>query len=107
MKQILICKSCGEKIEAEFNIEIKDSKPVGLLSLPKRAIMDGEYDVFCGYCDTELNSTSEPFNREEQQIKALWDEQEKVCDYANGIREGIRQTLSIIGIKYDWLEGAK
>jgi hypothetical protein len=107
MKQILICKRCGEKIEAEFSIEIRDSKPVGLFSFPKRTRMNSENDVFCGYCDTESNSTSEPFNREEQQIKALWDKQEKVCDYANGIREGIRQTLSIIGIKYEWLKGAK
>lgn len=44
------------------------------------------------------------FYREEQEIKALWDQQEKICDYANGIREGIKQTLSIIGIKYDWLD---
>lgn len=41
----------------------------------------------------------------EEQIKALWNEQEKVCDYANGIREGIKQTLRIHGIHYDWLEG--
>lgn len=43
----------------------------------------------------------------EEQIKALWNEQEKVCDYANGIREGIKQTLRIHGIKYDWLDGAE
>lgn len=53
MKQILICKRCGEKIEAEFSIEIRDSKPVGLFSFPKRTRMNSENDVFCGYCDAE------------------------------------------------------
>lgn len=47
----------------------------------------------------------EPYITPEEQIKELWKQQEKVCDFANGIREGIRQTLLIHGIKYDWLEG--
>ena len=47
----------------------------------------------------------EPETTPEGQIKKLWDEQEKVCDFANGIREGIKQTLLIHGIHYDWLDG--
>lgn len=44
-------------------------------------------------------------NRVEEQIKDLWDKQEKVCDFANGVREGIERTLCIIGIRYKWLNG--
>lgn len=46
----------------------------------------------------------EPDLTPEERIKGLWNQQEKVCDFANGIREGIRQTLLIHGIKYDWLK---
>lgn len=49
----------------------------------------------------------EPEITAEEKIKKLWDDQEKVCDYANGIREGIKQTLRIHDIHYDWLEGSE
>lgn len=47
----------------------------------------------------------EPKVTPEEQIKKIWDQNELVCDFSNGIREGIKQTLLIHGIKYDWLNG--
>lgn len=47
----------------------------------------------------------EPEMTAEEQIRALWDQQEKVCDYANGIREGIKKALHILDVHYDWLDG--
>lgn len=49
----------------------------------------------------------EPEVTPEEQIKKIWDQNELVCDFSNGIREGIKQTLFIYDIKYDWLEGAE
>ena len=49
----------------------------------------------------------EPKVTPEKHIKKIWDQNELVCDFSNGIREGIKQTLFIHDIKYDWLEGAE
>lgn len=46
----------------------------------------------------------EPEQTPEERIKKIWDENELVCDFANGIREGIKQALRIHGIEYDWLD---
>lgn len=53
MKHILKCKKCSEDIITDYVIKLKDGKTIGLWSLPKRSRMSNEYEIFCGYCDTE------------------------------------------------------
>ena len=48
-----ICFNCGSQIETYFEIVMKDGKPLGVWKFPKKAYMNAEYEVFCGYCDKE------------------------------------------------------
>lgn len=75
------------------------------VKLPKNVCDALDWAKKHGYLLPALTLGYEPEVTPEEKIKTFWDKQEKVCDYSNGIREGIKQTLLIHGIKYDWLEG--